>query len=457
MSTISSIICDVKANSFSCLRPLPDKKTEALYEKTQLTKAEFAEKYPDIDVEKVFFQDTLTQPELVWWDKEKMVFVPLRIYPGGLCLFGTDTDFMAEFKDALKLMENARKEKNYFHLLMPMSDAMRMEALGFILEKDGPSEKLCDAFLAWYKISDYGFGALDPQKIMDLMGYMSEEKRKERDILLEKLPEKIMLYRGEGAKSTPSSRAMSWSLSPNVALWYACRLEQEGCRLISAVCNKEDVLYAFNDSDKEILVNPQNLAEMACMPIYGEDVIEDFRYVSLYQQYRTWLGSLYAEKDSTIFNHDALHSARVLFLALQIAQSESHNLPKRELETLCTAAIFHDIGRTDDGLDKQHGKHGADIYRKYMKNTLRLFPSETVAQLIEAHNLPDSEAKKIVPENKWHLLDILKDADALDRVRFRYGTRDGLDVRFLRRPQSIQLYGVAIMALHGIELNFPEN
>lgn len=82
---------------------------------------------------------------------------------------------------------------------------------------------------------------------------------------------------------------------------------------------------------------------------------------------------------------------------------------------------------------------------------------EAVSFLIEYHCLDDKLAEEYLKttdtirarKRTWFLYQILKDADALDRVRF--GIYD-LDVNHLRLPISHKLVPLAVTAVTGIKL-----
>lgn len=151
--------------------------------------------------------------------------------------------------------------------------------------------------------------------------------------------------------------------------------------------------------------------------------------------------------------HGQLHSARVLFLALAIIQAGKINLNLTERTQLLTSIAFHDIGRKNDGVDHRHGKFGREVY----ENNTGSSADPAVCFLIEYHCLADDLAEEylkvsdeIRPKKRtWLLYQILKDADALDRVRF--GIYD-LDVNQLRLPISHKLVPLAVAAVTGIKL-----
>lgn len=146
-----------------------------------------------------------------------------------------------------------------------------------------------------------------------------------------------------------------------------------------------------------------------------------------------------------------VHSARVLFLALSIIQAGKIKLNTKELQQLSEAIIYHDIGRSDDGIDREHGAASRRIYETSSRNCDLI-----TAFLIEYHCLDDKQAETYLQHSHikgksraWLLYQIMKDADALDRVRFGILA---LDVNYFRPPISHKLIPLAVTAVNGIKM-----
>lgn len=146
-----------------------------------------------------------------------------------------------------------------------------------------------------------------------------------------------------------------------------------------------------------------------------------------------------------------VHSARVLFLAFTIIQAGKIKLSSTELEQLSETIVYHDIGRSDDEVNDAHGAASRRIYEGSKSN-----PDAVTAFLIEYHCLDDGLAEDYLIHSPikgkscaWLLYQILKDTDALDRVRF--GIFD-LDVNFLRLSISHKLVPLAVAGVHQIKI-----
>jgi len=139
--------------------------------------------------------------------------------------------------------------------------------------------------------------------------------------------------------------------------------------------------------------------------------------------------------------HGLSHTRRVLIHATEIALAR--DLDSDWFDSLVLAVAWHDIGRTHDGREPEHGPRSA-------AKALRLGLGEGIDRLvlvralfaIEWHSVPDALAVEraaalsrggFKPEvgTMLRVLWVLKDADGLDRVRI-----DDLDVNQLRYPCS---------------------
>lgn len=151
------------------------------------------------------------------------------------------------------------------------------------------------------------------------------------------------------------------------------------------------------------------------------------------------------------YQHKIGHIQRVLLFSQIIAQNE--NFEKNRINILLTAVAFHDCGRKKDRDNGEHGVSSAKIvgefFRKNINNPYGIKSNEVgIVQVpIEYHvvvdEIPGQVDRKKLEEmcNKYNvrkedfevviqIAEILKDADALDRMRFVSG--NNLDSRFLR-------------------------
>ncbi len=263
----------------------------------------------------------------------------------------------------------------------------------------------------------------------------------------------LKVYRGGNSASTPCEKAYSWSLDINVANFFACRHGFDEGYIVKGEVAKEDVIEAFLDDrgEEEIVVAPEHVKILDRIPIKGAEFIKPIlpEIAPMYRDYRDRMESLVFAQDSDV--HGSGHEARVLLLSLIIAHYLG--LPARDRKVLAAAAIFHDTQRTNDDVDSTHGKTAREYYQ-----TVSTAPDPLVGFLCEYHCLPDEMAYQEIRNNRKLskersrsrlLLNVFKDADALDRVRF--GLR-GIDINQLRLPISKELSLAARICLEQVQV-----
>jgi len=151
--------------------------------------------------------------------------------------------------------------------------------------------------------------------------------------------------------------------------------------------------------------------------------------------------------------HGLHHSQKVCFFAYLIGKYEK--LDNEDMMILMDAARYHDIGRENDNEEDFHGLVSARRIDKVVKydNPINMYYLKAI---VEAHNKDDGrnikvftdwsdelsmDERKLEPmlfERFVKLCDILKDADALDRLRFR-NCPAVLDEEYLRSEYSKKL------------------
>ncbi len=147
----------------------------------------------------------------------------------------------------------------------------------------------------------------------------------------------------------------------------------------------------------------------------------------------------------TYFNHQSdlhgiMHTYRVMHNVLLLAKE--HKLAEPILKTAYCAAFIHDMARKHDGICSMHGQWAVlekfllfeNNFKEYGLSEQNLDALKTA---VKYHSL-SSELEKIHPH--YEVTALLKDADALDRIRLGY---PGLNPKYLRMPNSIKLISVA--------------
>ncbi len=143
------------------------------------------------------------------------------------------------------------------------------------------------------------------------------------------------------------------------------------------------------------------------------------------------------------------HTSRVLVHTTELA--DLLDLPAWERAALACAALWHDIGRTHDGVDYFHGaKSAGKVVALGLHFTTPPRVYETALYAITHHCGDEVHAERaayqvrycvpsdghelfelVEPESALRVFRLLKDADALDRVRL-----GDLDVSYLRYDVS---------------------
>jgi HD superfamily phosphodiesterase len=133
--------------------------------------------------------------------------------------------------------------------------------------------------------------------------------------------------------------------------------------------------------------------------------------------------------------HGVGHTVRVLVHAVEIA--EALGAVGWERDSVVLAALWHDIGRTDDGADYYHGAKsagkavGLGLHRGVDARVL-----ETALHAVTHHSGSEPHGERAArwlpePDAALRVFRILKDADGLDRVRL-----GDLDPSYLRLEPS---------------------
>lgn len=143
--------------------------------------------------------------------------------------------------------------------------------------------------------------------------------------------------------------------------------------------------------------------------------------------------------------HGTGHIERTMLLGAMIAQALNMSMHESRMLLLCCS--YHDIGRSNDWYDTQHGNVAAkklllpDMKRKFRGYSKEDF--EIVQAAITLHSMRDSEIDNVAKryelpeasmERYYRVAKCLKDSDNLDRVRL-----GDLDTKHLRHLESIEM------------------
>ncbi len=142
--------------------------------------------------------------------------------------------------------------------------------------------------------------------------------------------------------------------------------------------------------------------------------------------------------------HGIEHTSRVMLLATILTKLD--DISPKEKRLIITAARYHDIGRIDDTESKEHGQYGKDkIENEKLLEEFSKSDRKIIEFAIEQHSLSKEENQRALEKLPfWQrekysvVLNYLKDADALDRVRIANKSAQ-LDPNRLRSKSAKQL------------------
>jgi hypothetical protein len=137
--------------------------------------------------------------------------------------------------------------------------------------------------------------------------------------------------------------------------------------------------------------------------------------------------------------HGINHTYRVMFHVLNIGINAKLF---DEIKLAWCAAFIHDMARKHDGYCTEHGQWSAETKLPIFQ---KLFINEGVDKVgIEAIRLAVSNhslREEVPADNPYYkTVALLKDADALDRIRI---SESNLKVEYLRFPETVELVGFA--------------
>lgn len=137
--------------------------------------------------------------------------------------------------------------------------------------------------------------------------------------------------------------------------------------------------------------------------------------------------------------HGVGHTYRVMLLSLKLSESIGHPELKK---SAVAAAFIHDLAREHDGYCTDHGEWAAENILPHYREKFESFGIDALAlnhikTAVKFHSVFDDPPKD---HSAYMLTAVLKDSDALDRIRL---SEDNLNVSFLRFEESRELINFA--------------
>ncbi len=422
----------------------------------ELTKAEFEEKF-DIPAENVCYTPSVSDRTLYFNRKT----LAANTFPMFMYLTDVETPNqfgLQGFYSAIREKEAEVQRGDFMGSIMSLPDSLRIEYFNMLIEKVEKENIDVKDFYTFFRdlyvLSDYGFSSLSPQTFQKIINTKTNVQKKETTKLISHLPDTVTIYRGhtEGI-STPEDLAYSWTTDIRVANFFATKMGNEESEIIVATVPKDKIIEYLDDRyEDEVWVKYEDISIIERIECWGLSYLEDVlpEIQAEYLEYKEALKFIEFDMESDI--HGRLHTLRVLLHCLIL--SHILELSEEDKHILCTAALWHDTGRTCDGIDDKHGYCGMNNY----KNSVYEEEFNPItAFLIEYHSLDDKKGLSEIENNSTLnkekkrvtcLFNTFKDSDNLDRVRL--GLRD-LDIHYLRNTESKHLTKIARLLLENIK------
>lgn len=418
-----------------------------------VTEDEFFKKYNYLTLNKdnLYYNTNsfLNSNAIIYLDMSHFILVDLTNY----LLFKKEGEslFNYDISNSINQLEMHYKNENYLSLLLHIPDSFKLEMLeNLINSKEVIDDNLYLTFMDYYVTTDFGFNSISPNTINKLLSHKSEKLKSETRDKLSQLPDKITVYRGQADKSTNYKEAYSWSIAPNIAVFFSLRfIEKEG-KIVTGVVNKKDIIEYFDGSEDEVLILPNKVKNIKIYDFYTLKNLDKKTesILDIFGHYKYFLNN-YLNFEHDDLEHGKLHSLRVLLNSLILGKLKG--LTDLDLHLLSVASVYHDIGRTNNKIDSLHGTRSREIFEldKYADDDIIKF-------LIEYHCIEDNLAIETLENSNIKdkakakkLFFILKDADALDRLRFGLGS---LDFTYLRNKEAVRMILFAHNAIKRIKL-----
>lgn len=376
-------------------------------------------------------------PEVVYFNRDTYVIVKLT----GAILMQTPKEELEKHIESLaKDIKKDGLEKHQF--LIPSE--FQISLMNYYLNTHSIHDY--SSFIELYMHNEYNFSQLSRDKLNKIFQQPHDRIGQK---FINSLSDVVTIYRGEGDKSTPVDKALSWTLSKEVAFFFACKNSNTGSSIYTAQIKREAILDYLDDrNEKEILAFPEdvtilNRIDLPSVIEVSETYAQEFSNVQyvfqhICEEYNEILKGILGESKE----HDLNHLYRVSILSgmiHELVREDYDDLNDTTLIHVMMAGLFHDIGRENDEENTEHGTRSIELLDKH-----HIHISKDMRQIIEYHCKDDIQFPQSPPKIQI-MYQILKDADALDRVRF--GIR-ALDTRYLRLEISKSLVFFAHQLLH---------
>lgn len=150
----------------------------------------------------------------------------------------------------------------------------------------------------------------------------------------------------------------------------------------------------------------------------------------LYPVFEYYLTNLRKEYLYHSHIHGLAHIERVLLFGAILAMETGCN--EADTRLLLTACSYHDIGRMDDSVDDDHGRRSSEMLPSFLPlsgESMAIVQASIYAHSVSDARMDDVLSQFFIPDRNrgLQIAKLLKDADALDRIRVAL-----LDPNYLR-------------------------
>jgi len=402
----------------------------------------FKKTFPDLktDIIDCLYYEPNTVGSILYFNSEKIQLFETSIYTtkAGYELIALNNESSSEIIESkISMIEQSHKKNDFSSSFYMAPDSYKIELLCKSLSKI-PQNLIYKLFLDLYTTIDFGSQNINSTAFFQIFSTKTDSQKENTIKKLNKLTDSsvIKVYRGIGDKS--NTNGFSYTLNPDIARFFAFRHSSRASsvNILSADVKKEDIIeYIEVGDEEELIVLPDKLFNITQKTYLS---IEYFltkydKVMNIYKKQKVRFEDFIIDANISYNSndHNEQHMLRVLILSILLA--EHYKLKKSLKPTLYNAAMFHDIGRTNDFEDIEHG---ANSYKLLCKEQSNLKNDKLLENLITYHCKPDSEAFTFASSDEKLMYQILKDADALDRQRF--DIKD-LNTKYLRLDFSFEI------------------
>ena len=220
------------------------------------TVTEWENNFPRIQTRFVFFALNPFS-RIFYYEKEKYILIEIPF------IFT-----IPQFYDAEKLQNSVLSQvaqardcfekKDWCTLLIRVKSALQLDLLKDLVLHEEPCGEIYSTFIRAYSSAEYGFSKIDCHLLERILSGKTATQKNDTEKALTNIPDSVIVYRGETEKSRPYTEAFSWTLSYEVASFFANRFPSCAPRIIQGEVIKSKIIERIN-RENEVLINPADV------------------------------------------------------------------------------------------------------------------------------------------------------------------------------------------------------